>query len=438
MKDATPISAQLLAKMESSFAADRHLNILANAMSDTKLTDAAFIPANAAKLRMDFAVEVPTTGITAQKQSGRCWLFSAMNLARERVIQKCDLKEFSLSGTYLAFYDKLEKGNNFFEAVLHYADQPIDSRENASIFRNCNVDGGQWDMAVGLMKKYGVVPFWTMPETVHSTATAEWRDILMEKLRGDGLELRRMKQAGEDTSVRREEMLQELYNALCILYGVPTKVFDFEYTDKKGVYHCDRDLTPQAFYQKYVGDDLDEYIGIISAPNHDFDRTYCQPFMGDMVEQDMFWLNLSMEETEALTVAQLKSGEGVVFSCDCHAYRHRAKGYWDQDCFDYGAILGGVKLGMTKREKLLTGTSTMNHCMMFCGVNFGADGTPDRWKIENSWGDANGQKGYYICSEKWFHEYVMQVIVRKSFLNERQKALLEQAPIPMNFWDPLA
>lgn len=438
MNHVSPITPELLAQMEAGYAANPNLNVLSRALSSTKLTDAAFIPENAAKLRMDFSIEVPTTGVTNQKQSGRCWMFSAMNLVRERVIEKCHMKEFALSGTYLAFYDKLEKGNNFFEAVLHYADQPLDSRENASIFQNCNVDGGQWDMAVGLMKKYGVVPDWVMPETVHSSGTAEWKDVVMEKLREDGLELRRLYQEGKDTGARRAEMLQELYNALCILYGQPTKVFDFAYTDKEGKYHCHSNLTPKAFYEQYVGDDLENYIGIISAPSHEFDRTYSQPFMGDIVENEFSWLNLSMEETEALAIAQLKDGEGVVFSCDCHAYRDRAKGYWDQDSFAYGDVLGGLTLGMTKREKLLTGNATMNHCMMFCGVNLTEDGTPNRWKIENSWGDASGQKGYFICSEKWFREYVFQIIVRKSLLNDRQRALLAQEPIPMKFWDPLA
>ncbi len=433
-----PITSELLAQMEAAYDSDPRLNVLSNALSGTKLTEAAFIPANAAKLRMDFSIEVPTTGITNQKQSGRCWLFSALNLARERVVKKCDLKEFAISATYLAFYDKLEKGNNFFNAVLHYADQPIDSRENAAIFQNCCADGGQWDMAVGLMKKYGVVPEWVMPETAHSTGTSEWLDIIAEKLREDGLMLRRLYLAGEDVEESKNQMLQELYNALCILYGRPPRVFDFTYTDKKGVYHCENDLTPKVFYENYVGDDLEEYVGIITSPYHAFDRTYCQPFMGDIIENEFSWLNLSIEETEELTIRQLKSGEGVVFSCDSHAYKERSRGYWDPDSFQYGEVLGGFTLGMNKHDRLATLSSTMNHCMMFCGVNLTEDGTPNRWKIENSWGDVSGQKGYFVCSEKWFQGYVMQVIVRKSLLNERQRVLLEQEPIPMSFWDPLA
>lgn len=432
------ITADMLAQFEENFSSRKDLQILANALTETTMTDAAYNPSRAAQLRMDFSITVPTTGITAQKQSGRCWMFATMNMARERVIQKLNLAEFALSGTYLAFYDKLEKANNFFEAVIHYADLPIDSRENEAIFANSCADGGQWDMAVGLMKKYGCVPSWVQPETVHSTGTAEWRDILKEQLAEYGLEIRAMIAEGKDYSARKQEMLAQYYNTLCILYGKPVKEFDFEYTDKDKNYHCDRHLTPKDFFEKYVGDDLDDYVCIISSPVHEYHKTYDQPFMGDIIEHEYKWLNVTMEEMEEMCIKQLKSGEGIMFSCDCHAYKQRAKGYWDRDTMRYGDVLGGLPLSMSKEQRMMTKISTMNHCMFFCGVNIGEDGQPDRWKIENSWGDQNGQKGYFICSEEWFKDYVMQIVVRRSFLTEEQKELFKQEPISMTFWDPLA
>ena len=435
MKTITP---ELLAKMEAGFKKRSDLKILANALSSTTITEAAFVPLNAAKLRMDFSITVPATGITNQKQSGRCWMFASMNLVRERVIKKCNLEDFSLSGTYLAFFDKLEKANQFFEAVLHYADLPITARENQSIIKSACSDGGQWDMCVALMKKYGCVPFWVQPETIHSTGTAEWRNQLTEQLAEYALELRALKAAGKDTDERRDEMLAQYYNTLCILYGEPVKEFDFEYTDKDEKFHIDRHMTPQSFFEKYIGDDLDDYVGVISSPIHEYHKTYDQPFMGDVVEAEYKWLNVSMEELEAMTLAMLKNGEGVMFSCDCHPYRHRPLGYWDQDTMDYASVLGGLSLGMSKADKLLTGVSNMNHCMYFCGVNLDEKGNPDRWKIENSWGEASCKEGYFVCSEKWFKEYVLQVFVRKSYLTDEQKELFKQEPIHMTFWDPLA
>ena len=515
MNRVTPIDARMLERFEQGYAARPELNVMSNAVSRTALPDAAFVPAAAAKLRMDFSVLVKTNNITNQKQSGRCWMFSTLNVLRQRVIAKCDLEDFSFSPTYLAFYDKLEKANLFLENILHFADQDLTDRETYTLLGSPLPDGGQWDMAISLIKKYGVVPSWVMPETVHSTGTAKYLPILNRKLREDALELRAMAKEGKDTVARREEMLAEIYNALCILYGQPPRSFDFEYTDKDEHYHCernltphtflekyvgndlddyvviisspihalnrtycqpfmgdvveenmfwlnlsqeeledltirqlqagegvmfscDRNLTPHTFLEKYVGNDLDDYVVIISSPIHALNRTYCQPFMGDVVEENMFWLNLSQEELEDLTIRQLQAGEGVMFSCDCHPDGDRANGYWDPDCFQYGEVLGGLTFGMTKAERLLTRESTMNHCMMFCGVNLDENGKADRWKIENSWGDASGQKGYYIGSEKWFKANVYQITVRKSLLSDAQRALLDQEPLPMKLWDPLA
>ncbi len=438
MNKVTPIDPEMLTRFEKNYDAKPELQTISNAIFRTSLEDAAFVPAAAAKLRMDFSVLVPTTEVTWQQQSGRCWMFSTMNVLRQRVIRKCDLKDFSFSQTYLAFYDKLEKANLFFENVIHFADQELDDRETFELMGHPLPDGGQWDMAISLTKKYGLVPSWVMPETAASTATAKYLPILTRKMREDALELRRLVRAGKDPAARREEMLAEIYTALRVLYGQPPKTFDFEYTDKNKVYHCDRGLTPKSFMETYVGNDFDDYAVIVSSPIHELNRTYCQPFMGDVVEENMFWLNLSQEELEDLTIRQLQAGEGVMFSCDCHPDGDRKNGYWDPDCFQYGELLGGMTFHMTKAERLLTRDSTMNHCMMFCGVNLDENGVANRWKIENSWGKQNGQEGCYVASEKWFRANVYQITVRKSLLSDAQRKLLEREPLPMKLWDPLA
>ena len=436
--DVTPITPALLEQFRQGYDGRPELAVLSNVISRTSLDDAAFVPAAAARLRMDFSVTVPTTGITNQKKSGRCWMFSVLNALRERVVAGCGLESFAFSAAYLAFYDKLEKCNLFYENILHFAHQQPEDRETWTLLDNPLPDGGQWDMVASLVKKYGVVPEWVMPENVHSSGTAQYMPILGRKLRRDAFELRALAAAGRDTAARRREMLAEDYNALCILYGQPPRTFDFEYTDKDKRYHCDRGLTPRGFFEKYVAFDFDAYVPVIASPIHELGRTYCQPFMGDVVEEGMFWLNLTQEELEALTVRQLEAGEPVCFSCDCHPDRDRAHGWWDPDSFAYGAVLGGLDLDMAKADRLRSRDSTMNHCMMFCGVNIGADGAPDRWKIENSWGDTAGQKGYFIGSEKWFKAYVYQCVIRKDLLTDAQRALLDRQPLPMPLWDPLA
>ena len=433
-----PVTSSLLQSFGADYEASAERRIATLALSKSELNSVAFCSKGAGAMRQKFSVEVPTLEVTNQKASGRCWLFAATNVLRERIAQTRNLENFELSQSYLAFWDKFERCNYFLESILETADLPTNDRTVMHILSTGVHDGGQWDMAISLIKKYGVVPSWVMPETVHSTGTAKYLPILNRKLREDALELRAMAKEGKDTAARREEMLAEIYNALCILYGQPPRSFDFEYTDKDEHYHCERNLTPHTFLEKYVGNDLDDYVVIISSPIHALNRTYCQPFMGDVVEENMFWLNLSQEELEDLTIRQLQAGEGVMFSCDCHPDGDRANGYWDPDCFQYGEVLGGLTFGMTKAERLLTRESTMNHCMMFCGVNLDENGKADRWKIENSWGDASGQKGYYIGSEKWFKANVYQITVRKSLLSDAQRALLDQEPLPMKLWDPLA
>ena len=439
MNKVTPIDSEMLARFEQGYEARPALQVMSNAISRTALPDAAFVPAAAAKLQMDFSVLVKTNNITNQKQSGRCWMFSTLNVLRQRVIEKCKLEDFSISPTYLAFYDKLEKANLFFENILHFADQELDDRETFTLMGNPLPDGGQWDMAISLIKKYGVVPSWVMPETVHSTGTAKYLPILTRKMREDALELRALVRAGKDPAARREEMLAEIYNALRILYGQPPKTFDF----RVHRYRQSLPLRPRSDSEAASLKSTWATILTITSssslrPSTQINRTYCQPFMGDVVEDNMFWLNLSQKELEDLTIRQLQAGEGVMFSCDCHPDGDRANGYWDPDCFQYGEVLGGLTFHMTKAERLLTRDSTMNHCMMFCGVNLEENGTANRWKIENSWGDASGQKGYFIGSEKWFKANVYQVTVRKSLLSDAQRALLDQEPLPMKLWDPLA
>ena len=432
------ITKEQIAAFDADFGAQRANRVAMNAVTNNGLLASAIRREAVEQDVHEYSISLEQGEICNQKQSGRCWMFAALNTLRYQVMKKYDLKTFELSQAYLFFWDKLEKSNYFLESILDTLDEPANGRLVSYLLTAPVNDGGQWDMAISLIKKYGVVPSWVMPETVHSTGTAKYLPILTRKMREDALELRALVRAGKDPAARREEMLAEIYNALRILYGQPPKTFDFEYTDTDKVYHCDRGLTPKSFLEKYVGNDFDDYVVIISSPIHEINRTYCQPFMGDVVEDNMFWLNLSQEELEDLTIRQLQAGEGVMFSCDCHPDGDRANGYWDPDCFQYGEVLGGLTFHMTKAERLLTRDSTMNHCMMFCGVNLEENGTANRWKIQNSWGDASGQKGYFIGSEKWFKANVYQVTVRKSLMSDAQRALLDQEPLPMKLWDPLA
>lgn len=430
------ITLELLDQFRAREAERKELKTLQAAMAKTELKDLAYVPEAAAKLNGDFAIELKTRGITWQQSSGRCWLYAVLNILRERVSENCKLDKFELSANYLSFYDKLEKANNFLELVIENAHKPLNDRMMEYVLGGVG-DGGYWDMATDLVAKYGVVPAWVMPETCQSTHTAKFLKLLNTLLRKDAMRLREIIAAGGDAQAAKEAMLEEVYRMECIAFGEPPKRFCFEYRDKDGQYHCERELTGRSFYEKYVGDALSDYITVTNHPTHGLPMNlyYVFHYMGSMANRDVINLNLTLEEMEELTIKQLRDGEPVWFGCDSGAYGDREKGVWDQDSLDFSGILGGVDFEMSKGERLESHDSFATHAMIFVGVNFDENGRPDRWKIENSWGEAVGNKGYFVCSEKYFREYVYEVIVRKKHLSPAQLALLEGEPRRIQPWE---
>ncbi len=278
-----------------------------------------------------------------------------------------------------------------------------------------------------------------MPETEQSKSTRGISQIINMKIHKDAAELRRLVAEGKDASARKDEMLVEYFKALCIAFGRPVDTFDFEYTDKNGKYHVDRDMTPKSFYDKYIGLDLDQYVNVINGPTQDkpYGKTYTVKYLGNVVEGHIKYLNLPMEQLKELVVKQMQAGELVWFGSDCGKFGDRDGGIWDPDSFLFGEVLGGFDLTMSKADRLDYRDSAMNHAMVLCGVNLDAAGKPNRWKIENSWGEGAGRKGYYAASDSWFDQFVYQVVINKKFLSDEQRAALEQEPIELAPWDPM-
>ncbi len=438
MKNAKPITMEMIQRFQKNYDEDAMAKVLTAAASKTALSDIALSPMDAAKLEHTFSIEIPTRGITNQKKSGRCWLFASMNMMRELVAKNCNMEKFELSGNYLAFWDKFEKMNFFLEAIIDSADLEVSDRTVNWILSGLN-DGGQWDMMVSLIQKYGIVPSSVMPETFQSNETRNMSQILNMKLRKDAIELRKLVQEGVDPSKRKEEMLEELFKALCICFGRPVDRFDFAYTDKEHHYHIEYDMTPRSFYEKYIKLSLEDYVSVINAPTQDkpYGKTSTVTYLGNVVGRNICYLNLPMEELKKLAVQQMKDGEPVWFGSDCGKYGSRTDGIWDQNSFVYGEILGGLDLSMTKEERLDYADSAMNHAMLLTGVNLDSDGKPNRWKIENSWGEEPGKKGYFAASDAWFDEFTYQVIINKKYLKEEWKLALEEEPIELAPWDPM-
>lgn len=388
-----------------------------------------------------FSIDLATGKVANQKQSGRCWMFAALNTFRHKLLTTFQLKDFELSQNYTFFWDKYEKANYFYENILNTADQPVTSREVAFLLQTPQQDGGQWDMIVSLFQKYGVVPKSVMPESSNSSNSRDLNNYLNKLLRKHAVLLRQMileEATEEEIQANREAMLQEVYNLLAISLGTPPTVFDFEYRDEEKNYHLDQGLTPQSFYDKYVDVDLDEYISIINAPTEDkpFMKSYTVYMLGNVVDgKQVKYLNLEMEDFKALAVKQLEQGESVWFGCDVGQSSTRDSGIMALDAYDVEDLFD-VDLTMTKAERLDYGESLMTHAMVLTGVDL-IDGQAKKWKVENSWGEKVGEKGFFVMSDEWMDEYTYQIVVRKEFLTPEQLAAFEAEPTVLAPWDPM-
>ncbi len=434
------ISAETIAEYSREYAASPLFRAVGNALTRQSVDDAAFSSKGRNAAQFTFSVDVATLPATNQKKSGRCWIFSALNVLREVTAKKLSLSEFEFSQNYLAFWDKFEKSNYFLETVIALADKPVDDRLLEHVLKTGVGDGGQWDMFVGLVVKYGLVPKSAMEETFQSSDTAAMNRLLNSKLRrGAGL-LRECAARGGDVSGLKIELMGEIYSLLRLCFGEPPATFDFEYLDDKKEFHADRDLTPHEFYEKYVGCDLEnDFVSIINSPTGDkpFYRTIVIDWLGNVAEgRPVNYLNLPMDELKELIIAQLRDGRPVWFGSDVRKKGDRVKGFWSDACFDFDGTFG-MEFDLEKGEALDLRDSAMNHAMIITGVNIGADGTPDRWKIQNSWGDDRGKKGFYLMDAGWFDRYVFQAVVDKKYLSEKQLAALKTEPLHFAPWDPM-
>lgn len=390
----------------------------------------------------EFSISLEQGAVTNQKRSGRCWMFAALNCMRFQVIKKQNLEDFELSQSYPLFYDKLEKANYFLESILDTLDESTDGRLIAHLLAAPLNDGGQWDMLCSIVEKYGLVPKTAMPESVSSSATQEMVSYMTEKLREYACVLRKGHKAGksmEQLKKEKETMMETVYRMLCISLGKPPRTFTFEYRDKDGNFHREENLTPKAFYEKYVGLRLDDYVSVINAPTDDkpFYRSYTVQYLGNVKEgRPVKYVNLPIEEMKQAAIAQLKDGEPVWFGCDVGKRSFRDGGLMDTGIYDVETLFD-TDFPMTKAERLEYGQSLMTHAMVFQGVNLDENGRPDRWRVENSWGEEAGKKGYFVMSDRWFDEYNYQVVVNKKYLSSKALEAYEKEPVRLNPWDPM-
>ncbi|BCR36325.1 C1 family peptidase [Mariniplasma anaerobium] len=426
-------------KLNNSFSKKPVQKALSRVLVKNNLADLFEKQESSLSNQFKFSNEIKTLPVTNQKQSGRCWIFAGLNLLREVIANKYDLKSFELSQNYTAFWDKFEKINYFIEIMDDFLTVHYDDRTLQHILKTGIQDGGQWDMFVSLIEKYGVVPQEAMVETTSSSGTRFMNQLINVKLRKYAAEARALAQSGKQADIKalKEKTLDDFYTLLVTNFGTPPKTFDFEYVSKD-TYKNIKELTPQSFYKEQIGDILKDYVSIINSPTIDkpFMKTYTVSYLGNVIGgRDIKYINLEMKDLKELVIKQMLDNEVVWFGSDVARFGDRTKGVWDDQQFDYEEMLG-MSFEMSKENQLYYSQSAMNHAMLLTAVHLDEE-VPKRWKIQNSWGDKTGEKGYYMASDSWFDQYVYQAVINKKYLSKEQLKAWEQEPVVLKPWDPM-
>lgn len=389
-----------------------------------------------------FNVDIKNGDVTNQKKSGRCWMFASMNVLRNIVIKKFNLENFELSQSYTLFWDKLERCNYYMEAVIEKANEPLEDRVMDYLMTDLLSDGGQWDMFVNIVKKYGLVPKYAYPESQTSSATVQLNKYLCKIMRKYTTELREKVQNESVEKARelKEEVLKDVYNVLTSTLGEIPEKFDVVLHDKDGKLIEDKGMDAHSFFDKYIGADIDDYVSLINSPTEDkpFNKTYTIKYLGNIVEGRIVkHLNLPIEELKKAAVKQLKDGYPVWFGCDVgrSSIVEDERAILDTKAVDYETLFN-VDLKLSKEDALDYGYSMMTHAMTFTGVQM--DGNEAlRFKVENSWGEKFGYKGHFVMTSDWFDQYVYQVVVNKKYLTEKSRKDYEKEPKELKPWDPM-
>ena len=434
------IKKEYLRRQFKAYQKDEKNVILRHALTKNGIYELANSQDNAPEMDFNFDIDIKTLSATNQKASGRCWLFAATNVCREVIAEKLNLGSFELSQSYLAFYDRLEKANYLLEAVIELIDKDYDDRTLTFLLQNGVGDGGQWDMFVNLVNKYGLCPKNVYPETYTSSATRETAQLINFNIRKFASVAKAIyeKDGIEKVKKEKDKLLNKFYTLLTNAYGLIPEKFDFEYVDKDGNYHLEKGFTPLKFKEKYLGSSLDDYVSLINAPTKSkpFNKTYTVKYLGNVVGgKDVTHLNVTMDRMKELSLAQLKDNRIVWFGSDVGFYGDREVGNWDDGQFDLNSNYG-LDLLMDKGESLDYHASQMNHAMCITGVAL-KEGIPSKWKIENSWGSDRARGGYYMMSASWFDQFVYQAVVDKKYLSKEELKALAAKPIVLKPWDPM-
>jgi len=441
----------------------KETNIIAkNAITSNSLDDVSLNRDVVQSINPTFYKKIEVdTEITDQKMSGRCWIYSLLNVIRLHMIQKYDLEEdFELSQNYLLFWDKLEKANMFLHHIFDTCHCKINSRLLSILLKEPVQDGGQWNMLVNLVNKYGIIPKQQMEDTVQSNNTDKMNEFINNKLLQYANQIRKLSDK-EKTNKNKiiKDMLYEIYSILVMFLGTPPKSFVWKYYSeqppinkkKKGskknkktnikskkYQHSTNIITPLQFYQNIVPYDVNDKVVLINAPmkSKPYYKMYNIEYFNNMVQGEKTkYVNVPIDILIESAKKSIDNNEAVWFGCDVSKYSNNEYGLFNDKVYDYKSIFG-FDLELKKGENLEYMQSILNHAMIFRGYDIDSKGNISQWLVENSWGDDMGNNGYYIMSNDWFKKYVYQIIIDKKFLDKKTLDVLNKEPVLCPIWDP--
>ena len=432
------ISDELLGKMKASYKDTPADKALKNALAGTPINTLAINSDNASMMDTHFSDKVETKGITDQKQSGRCWLFTGLNVLRAQAIATHNLPELTLSQGYVFFYDQLEKANLFLQCVIDTRKKPADDREVDFLFSHPISDGGTFTGVADLVMKYGVVPANAFVETGCANSTSQMRTILSTTLRREGLLIRQAGNEREAVEIK-ENAMKDIYRILVLCLGNPPSSFEWTREDKSGKVVDTRTYTPQEFYREYFGNNLnDDYVMLMNDPGREYYKMYEIQYDRHVYDgHNWKYLNLPVGDIKEMAVASIKDNKAMYFSCDVGKCFSRKKGTLELANYDYESLFG-VNLSMDKPSRVASKASGSSHAMTLIAVDLDKDsGKPVKWMVENSWGRDAGYKGCLIMSDEWFDNYMFRLVVERKFVPEHLAGYLNLKPILLPCWDPM-
>jgi len=433
------ITRKQVAELRKGFAANPSNKVAQNAVTNVQLPDLTLDRNLVQNMDSSFSTKLDDWKVTAQMKSGRCWLFATLNLFRVGAMKKMNLKNFEFSQAHIHFWDKFERANHLLEAVIETADRPVDDRTIHFLLSDPIGDGGQWNMAMNLIRKHGLVPKSAYPESNTSSATRWMNTELKNILRSSACEIRAILEGGgteDEAREHKEKRIADVWKMLCIHLGTPPKTFDWQWRDKDDKFHRKGRMTPQQFAAEYVDIEWEDYVCIVNDPRNEYYQTYTVDFLQNVAGgPPVVYLNVPSKEMKAVTRTLLEDGMPVWMGCDVGKEMDRKKGLWDADLFDVEGLYG-VEYGMDKADRLRHNQTMMTHAMLFTGVDV-VNGRARRWRVENSWGGETGQKGYYTMNDSWYDEYMFEIAAPTSYLNEKMVAGLETEPVVLPAWDPM-